>query len=181
MRRLIVTENMSVDGVVAPMDGWFDPTAQDEELLAVNHEHDSAADALVLGRTTYEEFAGFWPKQVDDQTGITEYLNQVDKYVVSRTLEHVEWTNSTILHGPAKAQVAALKEAPGRDIVITGSVSLVHSLIPTGLVDLIRLFVYPAVQGHGRRLFPDGIAQDLKLVDTRAFQSGVVLLSYATT
>src|SRR5439155_16728284 len=95
MRDLVVTENMSVDGVIAPMDGWFDPAAQDEDLLATNAEHRAAADALVLGRVTYEEFAGYWPAQVDDPTGISGYLNQVDKYVFSTGMDRADWENTT--------------------------------------------------------------------------------------
>ena len=178
MRDLVVTENITLDGVIAPMDGWFDPGAQDEDLMAANTEHREAADALVLGRVTYEEFAGFWPAQVDDRTGIGGYLNRVAKYVVSAGLDRADWANTTILRGPVEDELAALKRAPGRDIVVTGSASLVRSLLPTGLVDVFRLFVYPVVQGHGRRLFDDPMTADLTLVDTRAFRSGVVLPAY---
>lgn len=181
MRDLIVTENTSLDGVIAPMDGWFDPGASDEDLLAANIEHREAADALVLGRVTYEEFAGFWPHQSDDRMGISDYLNQVAKYVVSGSLERADWQNSTILSGPFAEEIAALKEQPGKDIVVTGSASLVHALAPTGLIDVYRMFVYPVVQGHGHRLFPDGFGTGLRLVDTRAFDSGVVLLAYRPT
>jgi dihydrofolate reductase len=178
MRDLIVTENVTLDGIIAPMGDWFDPMAADEGLRAVNVEHREAADTLVLGRVTYEQFASFWPNQVDDQTGISEYLNQVAKYVVSGSLDRADWSNSTILRGPAEDEIAALKHQPGQDIVITGSAALVRSLAPTGLVDIYRMFVYPVVQGHGRRLFPEGMAADLELIDTRTFDSGVVLLAY---
>jgi dihydrofolate reductase len=178
VRRLIVTENMSFDGVVSPMDGWFDPAAQDEEVVAAINEHDRAIDAVVLGRKTFQEFAGFWPHQTDDPTGFTDYLNAVRKYVVSTSLQHTDWQNSTILRGPAADELAALKDAPGGDIDITGSISLVHSLWPTGLIDLVRAWVFPAVQGYGRRLLPDGMAQRLELVESRGFGCGVVLLEY---
>ena len=178
MRRLIVTENMSFDGIVSPMDGWFDPSAQDEEVVAAINEHDREVDAVVLGRRTFQDFEGFWPHQVDDPTGFTDYLNRVQKYVVSTSLEHTDWQNSTILRGPVAEQLAALKDAPGGDIDITGSISLVHSLWPTGLIDLVRAWVFPAVQGYGRRLLPDGMAQRLELVESRAFGCGVVLLEY---
>jgi dihydrofolate reductase len=178
MRDLVVTENISLDGVIAPMDGWFDPGAQDEELVAVTTEHRRAADALVLGRVTYQEFAGFWPAQVDDRTGIGGYLDRVSKYVVSASMGRAEWANTTILRGPVEDELAALKRAPGGDIVVTGSASLVRSLLPTGLIDVFRLFVYPVVQGHGRHLFGAAMTADLTLVDTRTFGSGVVLLAY---
>ncbi|HST50266.1 dihydrofolate reductase family protein [Jatrophihabitans sp.] len=178
MRRLIVTENMSFDGVVAPMDGWFDPAAQDAEVVAAINEQCRTVDAVVLGRTTFKEFAGFWPHQTDDPTGFTDYLNAVQKYVVSTSLEGTDWQNTTILRGPAADELAALKDAPGGDIDITGSVSLVHSLWPTGLIDLVRAWVFPAVQGYGRRLLPDGRSQRLELVGSRVFDCGVVLIEY---
>jgi dihydrofolate reductase len=174
MRRLIVTENITVDGIIAPMGDWFDPMVEDAELSAVNDEHSASADGLLLGRTTYEEFAGFWPNQEGE---ISAYLDRVDKYVVSTTLEKVEWQNTTILRGPLTDEVAALKAADGRDITVTGSTTLVRSLIPTGLVDVYRLFVYPVVQGHGTRLF-DEVSLPLSPTRTKAFESGVVLLEY---
>lgn len=176
MRELIVTENVSLDGVAAPMDGWFDPAAQDGELLRANIEHREAADALVLGRVTYQEFAGFWPYQKDDQTGVADYLDQVAKYVVSATLDRADWRHTTILRD--LAAVEALKAEQGRDIVVTGSVTLAAALVTAGLVDRYRLFVYPAVQGHGRRPFPAGFGSGLRLTDSRTFTSGVVLLEY---
>jgi dihydrofolate reductase len=169
---------MSFDGIVAPMDGWFDPAAQDDEVVAAVNEHCRDIDAVVLGRTTFEEFAGFWPHQTDDPTGFTDYLNDVQKYVVSASLPRAEWQNTTILRGPVDEDLAKLKNTSGGDIDITGSVSLVHSLWGTGLIDLIRAWVFPAIQGHGRRLLPDGVAQRLELVGSRAFGCGVVLLEY---
>ncbi len=89
-----------------------------------------------------------------------------------------DWQNTTILSGPLADEIAALKRQPGKEIVVTGSVTLVQSLGREGLIDAYRLFVYPVVLGHGRRLFPDGIDSKLRLVDTRTFRSGIVLLSY---
>jgi dihydrofolate reductase len=175
MRRLVVTENITVDGIISPMDDWFDPADDDDELAAVNARHGAEADALVLGRVTYEEFAGYWPQQSGD---ISDYLDRVRKYVVSASLDKAEWQNTTVLRGPLADDIGALKAADGQDIVVTGSTTLVRSLIPTGLVDLYRLFVYPVVQGHGIRLF-DEVSLPLTLVGTKAFRSGVVLCEYA--
>jgi dihydrofolate reductase len=169
---------MSFDGIVAPMDGWFDPAAQDEEVVATINKQCESIDAVLLGRRTFEDFAGFWPHQTDDPTGFTDYLNNVQKYVVSSTMDSTDWQNSTILRGPVAEEVAALKEAPGGDIDVTGSISLVHALWSTGLVDLVRAWVFPAIQGHGRRLMPDGMSRQLELVGSQSYECGVVLLEY---
>ena len=176
MRQLIVTENASADGVVSPMDGWFDPLAADDDLLAVSKAHREAADALVLGRVTYEEFAGFWPHQDDDPTGVAAYLDGVAKYVVSSTLREASWQNSTILRD--LDELAALKRSEGADIVVTGSVQLVRAVQQAGLVDRYRIFVYPTAQGHGRHLFTE--TAQLRLAEARTFRSGVVLLEYTS-
>ena len=177
MRDLIVTENITLDGVIDARDGWFSPYGGDD-IAAVNREHMAAADAVLLGRVTYEEFAGYWPAQTDDRTGVSDYLNRTTKYVVSSSLAEADWQHTTILRGPLADEIAALKRRPGEDIVATGSVTLVQSLVREHLVDAYRLFVHPVVLGRGRRLFPDGVHHDLQLTDTRTFRSGVVLLSY---
>ncbi|MGH3243232.1 MAG: dihydrofolate reductase family protein [Spirillospora sp.] len=181
MRRLVVTENITLDGVVDMAEGWFDPlddTVDQADITAATTEHSEAADALLVGRRTFEDFRGFWPNQTDDPTGVSAYLNAVKKYVVSSTMQDPEWENSTVLRGPLVEEVEALKEAPGRDIVATGSIRLVHALIAAGLVDEYRLFVFPVVVGHGARLFESGAAR-LRLLETRPFVSGAVLLRYA--
>jgi dihydrofolate reductase len=181
MRKLVVTENITLDGVMDMAGGWFDPLNEDvdqSDITAANTEHREAADALLVGRNTFEIFRGFWPHQTDDPTGVSDYLNAVDKYVVSSTLDDPGWENSTVLHGPVVDEVQALKKAPGRDIVVTGSTQLVHTLIAAGLVDEYRLFVFPVVVGHGARLFESADIK-LRLLETRPFVSGAVLLRYA--
>jgi dihydrofolate reductase len=128
-----------------------------------------AADAVLLGRVTYQQFAEFWPKQTDDTSGVSDYLNRTPKYVVSASLTSAEWQNTTLLHGPLKDEIATLKQQPGKDIVATGSISLVRSLMQDDLVDAYRLFVYPVFLGRGRRLFVEGIGAGLRLVDSGAF------------
>jgi dihydrofolate reductase len=181
MRKLVITQNITLDGSIEMLDDWFDPRLQDDDLLEESHREDANADALLVGRQTFEDFRGYWPKQTDDTTGVTDYLNQVAKYVVSSTMTDPEWANSTVLTGDPIEQVRALKSQPGLDIVLTGSISLAHTLIPAGVVDEYRLFVYPTVQGRGRRLFPDGAAiPTLRLVEPpKAFRSGIALLRYA--
>ena len=185
MRTLAITENITIDGSIEMLTDWFDPRGQGDDengdLLAETRRQGSEADALLLGRRTFEAFREYWPKQTDDTTGITEYLNQVQKYIVSSTLTDPQWENSIVLSDDPVESVAALKREDGRDIVLTGSIRLAHSMIEAGLVDEYRLFVYPAVQGRGRRLFPDGYeVSRLRLLESKAFQSGVTLQRYAT-
>jgi dihydrofolate reductase len=186
MRDLIVTENITLDGVIEATEGWFDPAGADSDVdqsdvEAALREQREAADAFLVGRVTFEQMRGYWPQQTDDTTGITDYLNNVSKYVVSSSLDDPRWENTTVLRGALKDEIVTLKSKPGTDIVTTGSITLVHDLISARLVDEYRLFVYPAVIGRGRRLFADasGIPK-LRLVDTRPFRSGIVLLRYRT-
>lgn len=134
-----------------------------------------------MGRQTFEDFRGYWPKQTDDATGVTDYLNQVQKYVVSSTMSDPQWAHSTVLSGDPIEHVRTLKAKAGKDIVLTGSISLTHAVIAAGLVDEYRLFIYPAVQGRGRKLFPEGAAQPrLRLLESpKSFQCGIVLVKYA--
>jgi dihydrofolate reductase len=181
MRKLVITQNITLDGSIEMLDDWFIPQLQDEDLLEESHRQDSQADALLVGRQTFEDFRAYWPKQTDDHTGVTDYLNRVTKYVVSSTMTDPEWPNSTVLTGDPIERITELKSQPGKDIVLTGSISLAHALIAGGVVDEYRLFVYPAVQGRGRRLFPDGTAMPkLTLVEPpKSFRSGITLLRYA--
>jgi dihydrofolate reductase len=178
MRKLVITQNITLDGSVEMLDDWFDPQMQDDDLLAESHRQDAEADALLLGRQTFEDFRGYWPAQTEDPTGITDYLNRVAKYVVSTTMRDPQWANSLVL--TSVEQVSALKAQRGKDIVLTGSISLAHTLIAAGLVDEYRLFVYPTVQGRGRRLFPDGTAVPklAPIAPPMAFRSGITLLRY---
>jgi dihydrofolate reductase len=174
VRTLAITQNITLDGAVEMLGDWFDPTAEAGDLQAEMHRQDATCDAVLLGRRTFTDFRGFWPAQTDDTTGVTAYLDKVQKYVVSSTLTDPEWANSTILSGDPVAEVTALKEAPGQDIVVTGSISLCHALIGAGLVDELRLFHYPVVQGRGRGLFPAGWSHEgLRLTEATSFAVGV--------
>ncbi len=138
-----------------------------------------AADALLLGRVTFEQMRGYWPLQTDDRTGITDYLNDVSKHVISSTLQDPEWEHTAVLRSVEDIQ--ALKSETGGDIVTTGSISLVRELIGAGLVDEYRLFTYPVVLGQGQRLFADATkVPRLRLVENRPFRSGIVLLRCRT-
>jgi dihydrofolate reductase len=178
MRKLVITQNVTLDGSVEMLDDWFNPQQQDDALLEESHRQDAESDALLLGRQTFEDFRGYWPAQTDDATGITDYLNKVAKYVVSSTLDDPGWANTTVLRGDPVPHVNALKEQDGWDIVLTGSISLAHTLIAADIVDEFRMFVYPAVQGRGRPFFP-AARPNLRLLDEpKSFPSGIVLLRY---
>ncbi|MGZ4349440.1 MAG: dihydrofolate reductase family protein [Solirubrobacteraceae bacterium] len=185
MRRIVVTEFVSTDGVMEDPGGaegfrhggW---TFKFNDAEGMKYKLDETLDhgALLLGRVTYECFAKAWPGMSDD-VGFADKMNSMPKYVVSKTLTEATWNNSTILSGDLAQEVAALKEQDGRDILVAGSASLVRGLTDLGLVDEYRLMVFPIVLGEGKRLF-DGIgdAATLELVDARPLSSGTVILTY---
>jgi dihydrofolate reductase len=184
LRTLAITQNITVDGSIEMLGDWFDPQGQadvdNSDLIEELHRQDRTADGFLVGRQTFEDLRGYWPKQTDDASGITDYLNRVQKYVISSTITDPEWQNSTVLAGDPVEEVRALKEGPGADIVVTGSIKLCHTLIEAGLVDEYRLFVYPVVQGRGRRLFPDGFeVPRLRLLEAKAFRAGITFSRYA--
>jgi dihydrofolate reductase len=184
MRTLALTQNVTLDGSIEFLDDWFDPQARGlgdmSDLQEEVQRQSAASDAFLTGRQTFEDLRSYWPHREDDTTGTSAYLDGVAKYVVSTTLTEPGWENTTVLSGDPVAEVAALKAAEGADIVVTGSIRLCHTLIEAGLVDELRLFTYPVVQGRGRRLFPDGFrVERLRLLEARSFGSGIAFTSYA--
>jgi dihydrofolate reductase len=174
VRRLVVTQFMSLDGVVEDP-AWTFPYWNDE-IARFKGEETSASDALLLGRVTYEGFAAVWPQSEDEGA---DYFNNVRKYVVSETLEGpLEWNNSTLIKGDIVEQIADLKRRDGEDITVHGSANLVQTLMRHDLVDRYRLLVYPLVVGGGKRLFGEDTTANLKLLESRSFGSGVVALIY---
>lgn len=173
MRNIVVTEFVSLDGVMENP-GWTMPYWNDE-IAAFKGEETDASDALLLGRVTYEGFAMAWPDSEDEGA---PYFNNVRKYVVSTTLQNADWNNSIIINGDVAAEINKIKQQDGRDIAVHGSGTLVQTLLAHGLVDRVRLLVYPVVVGSGKRLFHDGTEATLKLIETRPFSSGVVGLIY---
>lgn len=183
--RLVITQNVTLDGVIEMTGDWFDPAAgegaDNSDHVAVVRRHMETEDALLLGRDTFESFRGYWPHQTGDTTGITDKLNRVQKYVVSSTMQDPEWENTTVLRGSLEDEVRKLKAEPGGEIGVTGSISVVCALISAGLVDEYRLFVYPVVLGRGERLFADATGvPKLRLTEAKPFRSGIVLLNYRT-
>lgn len=173
MRKLVVTEFLSLDGVMEHP-AWTMPYWNDE-IASFKGEESLASDALLLGRVTYQGFAAAWPESKDEGA---EYFNSVRKYVVSTTLEKAEWNNSVLIKDNVVEEITRLRQQDGRDITVHGSGALVQTLIRHDLVDCLRLLVYPVVLGQGKRLFQDGTTATLKLVEAKSFSSGVAALIY---
>jgi dihydrofolate reductase len=175
MRKLIVTEFMSLDGVIEnPM--WTFKYWNDE-IANFKGEETSADEPLLLGRVTYEGFAAAWPNRSDEDPGAT-YFNGTRKYVVSTTLDKVEWNNSVLIKDDVVAEINKLKQQDGPDIVVHGSGKLVQTLMAHDLVDRFRLLIYPVVLGTGQRLFEEGTTATLQLVEARPLSGGVTALIY---
>jgi dihydrofolate reductase len=176
-RNLIVSEFLTLDGVMEAPEEWSFAFFSEEQ-QEYKHDELFASGALLLGRTTYETFATAWPERTDE-TGFADRINSLPKYVVSTSLKEAEWNNSTIIDGDVAEEVAALKQEDGKDILVNGSGELVNTLVEHDLVDEYRLMVHPVVQGSGKRLFENANAPTtMNLVDTEAFSSGVVVLTY---
>jgi dihydrofolate reductase len=179
VRRVVATELVSVDGVIESPEEWAFSYSNDE-MEEANAAGMAAADAMLLGKVTYQEFASYWPYQNSADQPFTDYLNNTPKFVVSTTLEEpLEWQNSTLIKGDVAEEVAKLKRQPGKDIGIVGSATLVRSLLRDGLLDELALMVHPIVVGRGKRLFENGgDRKALELVDSKTFGTGVLHLAY---
>src|SRR6266705_4403108 len=167
---------MSLDGVVESPEQCSFPYWNDE-IGKFKHEETFSSDALLLGRVTYEGFAAAWPSRKDPE-GFADRFSAMPKHVVSTTLKKLTWNNSHLISRNVRQEIAKLKQEPGQDIVIHGSPGLVRSLMPHGLIDEYRLLVYPLVLGHGKRLFDEGGAANLRLAESQVFDTGVVKLIY---
>lgn len=178
MRKVVVSEFVSLDGVMADPHLWtFQFGSEAQQLFKFDEL--KASDALLLGRVTYDGFAAAWPNMIEQTGEYGRMMNDYPKHVVSTTLDKVEWNNSSLIKGDLAEEIAKLKQQPGRDIVVFGSCGLVQSLTKLDLVDEYRLMVFPIVLGSGKRLFEEGLEQKtLKLTDTKTFDSGVVVLTY---
>jgi dihydrofolate reductase len=179
VRKVIAAEFLTLDGVMEAPERWNLAYFNDEMGQAIG-EGFAASDAMLMGRVLYEEWAAYWPQQDPEEDPVAEQMNGVQKYVVSTTLEGpLEWQNSTLIRGDVTEEISKLKRQPGKDIVISGSGTLVRSLLEDGLIDELRLMVHPVVVGSGKRLFEEGEQQTaLELVDTKTFATGVVYLIY---
>jgi dihydrofolate reductase len=185
-RRIIATDYISLDGVIQDPVGmensglgdWTGPFGRGPEGDRLKHDELLAASALIMGRLTYDGFAAVWPN-VHDPKGFADRINLLPKHVASRTLRDPQWRNTSIIEGDPVQAVRDLKESAGDgDILIYGSASIVHQIIPHGLVDEFRLMIYPVVLGRGVRLFPQAPALRLTLTDQRRLGDGIVHLTY---
>jgi len=184
MGRIVVTEYVSLDGVMeAPGGGedfkhagWTFEIDRGKEGDQFKLDETRDAEALLLGRVTYEGFAAAWPSMEGE---FADKFNSMPKYVVSSTLEEAKWNNSTVLRGDVVENVSQLRQGPGGDIVVHGSAQLVQTLIEHDLVDELRLMVFPVVLGTGKRLFGDRSEKKrLRLADSKTVGDGIAILIY---
>ena len=185
MRKIIVTTWITLDGFLAGPNGEMNWVMVDQAMGQYEDDLVSSADTLILGRVTYQSFAGSWP-YVPDNPSATEgektyarKLNSMRKLVFSKSLEKVEWNNSQLMREVLPKEIARMKQEPGKDMVIYGSASIVQAFTNLGLIDEYQLLVHPVVLGSGKALFA-GIAKPahLKPVQTKSFPSGVIGLYY---
>jgi dihydrofolate reductase len=191
MRKVIAAAFVSLDGVMqAPggpeedrsggfeLGGWTFPYF-DEAAGEVMGELFAEPFDLLLGRKTYDIFAGYWPKAPNSETPIGQAFNAATKYVATRSDETFTWENTIALRGDAAAQVARLRQEDGPRLLIQGSSVLIHSLQARGLIDVYRLLIFPLVLGKGKRLLgEEALPQELKLQEHRTFSTGVMLATY---
>jgi dihydrofolate reductase len=176
MGKIVISENISLDGLAAG-ERLFDWVGQIKgEAAKVLLDEALGTEALLLGRRSYEFFAGRWPSRGGEYA---DRLNSMPKYVVSATLEHPAWSNTTVLGGDVLAQVSKLRQEAAGDVVVYGSIQLTHTLMEHDLVDELRLMIYPVVLGAGGRLFgATGDRKPMRLADVRTVGDGLALLTY---
>jgi dihydrofolate reductase len=177
MRKITAVEFVSVDGVAEAPEVW---SAQyfNEEMMGIAQAGMDSADAMLLGRRTYQDFAAYWPQQPNDAP-FAEWTNTTHKYVVSTTLNSLEYGPATLISRDVTTEVTNLKEQPGKGISLLGSPTLVRSLLPEGIIDELAMFLVPIVVGKGKRLFEEPIGElPLRLADSRTLSNGVVYLTY---
>ena len=177
MRQLNAALLMTLDGVVEAPEEWQTPYFSDE-IGGVIGASMAQSDALLMGRGNYEEWVEYWPAASEEEDPFAGFMNKTPKFVASTTLDSVEWENTTLLEGDVPEAVRALKAREGKNITISGSPTLVRSLLDAGLIDQLQLMIHPIVLGRGKRLFAEGDAHTLDLAESRTFDTGVVYAVY---
>ena len=185
MRKLVISEFITLDGVMEDPGGAEDfefggwsLNYFNDEYLKFKYDELLAADALLLGRKTYEIFAEAWPSHTDSGS-FANAMNSMPKYVVSSKLKKLEWKNSIIIRGELTKEIGNLKKQPGKNILVLGSGQLVRTLLQLNLVDEMHLMIHPIILGKGKRLFESlSGSRSLKLKKAVAFNSGIVVFTY---
>ena len=179
MRKVTAGLYISLDGGIESTEEWHSPYFNEEMGKTVGAQM-MAADCMLLGRVTYQEFAEFWPDMTEDVYDGGDYMNGTSKIDVSTTLDSVEdWQKSILLNGDFVEEITKLKQLDGESIGVTGSATLVRSLLQQAILDELHLLVHPIVVGRGTQLFPDGTGQiPLQLLDSKVFENGVRYLIY---
>ena len=181
MRKIIVFENITLDGFIAGSKGEIDWAIRDDEVTQLSRQGQDSTDLFMFGRVTYDMMAAFWPTPAGNSANPTfaAILNNTPKLAFSRTLKMAAWQNTDLVAEINKDRILELKARPGKSIMIFGSGSIVDQLSKLGLIDEYQLILNPVVLGGGRRLFSDAVARmNLDLVDARTFKSGLVFLRY---
>ena len=196
MRKLIVSEFVTLDGVMEAPENWSVFEYWTEEIGRFKDDELFASGALLIGRVTYEIFAQAWPTLTDEENWrlvkeaggepgekaegnpFSDRMNSIPKYVVSTSLSEASWNNSTLIRENVPEQVSRLKKQTGKDILVYGSAELANSLFQHGLVDEFRLLVFPVIIGKGKRLFKEGVRKAMRLEGVKKYTSGVLLLRY---
>jgi dihydrofolate reductase len=184
-KKIVVTEYISLDGVIedpvgmenSGLGNWTGPFNRGSEGDRFKLEELLAADALILGRKTYDAFAAVWP-YMKDEAGMGDRMNSLPKYVASSTLKQASWGETKIWNGDIVSATKALKASGQGEALIYGSASVVHQLAAAGLIDEYRLMVYPTILGTGKRLYQNGTSSPLQLAECKQLGDGIVLLRY---
>jgi dihydrofolate reductase len=187
MRKVILAMNITLDGFISGANGELDWVTMDEEIdNSLLPDLLSTVDTALIGRVLYQGFANYWPSAETKNPSLSKgeiefahWINNAPKIVFSKTLEKVEWTNSTLVKENIAQEIAKLKQQPGKDLVLFGGVNIAQTFVSLGLIDEYRLLVSPVVLGSGKPLFKDiKNRRDLKLLKSKTFKSGAVGLHY---
>ena len=181
MRKIIVFDNVTLDGFMAGPNGELDWAIRDDEITQYTKDGQDSTDTFLFGRMTYEMMASFWPTPAAESMNpvYANLLNNAPKIVFSKTLEKAEWKNTRVVKELNKEEILKMKQQPGKNMMIFGSGTIVEQLSNLGLIDEYQLMVNPVILGKGKPFFKDIKDRiNLKLVKTKTFNNGIVLLQY---